>query len=88
MTSIVNGLSTLAIPSLDKGCLQPRRTLGVGKGSIPIYYGRSCEDYGEGRPWEEMGQFFALVSLMLPKAHSHNSYHTQKGSLLGMASGV
>lgn len=38
----------------------------------------SCEDCGKGRPQEEVGQFFALVSLMLPKAHSHNPYCSPK----------
>lgn len=47
-------------------------------GSVPVYYRRSCEDCGDGRPWEEMGRFFAPVTLMLAKAHSHNSYHSQK----------
>ena len=41
----------------------------------------------ERRPWEEMGQFFALESLVLPKAPSHTPT-CSKGGFLGTAPGV
>lgn len=37
-----------------------------GEVSCPCPVREKLQDHGEGRPWEEMGQFFAPVSLMLP----------------------